>query len=1300
MLRLIGRKTENEHLRKIISQAIQLCPQIVQMDIYPEYYLEANALNESESKKLSNILHADASDHVFLEAYDQCLWVVPRIGTYSSWGSKALDILHLSGLSQIRRIEKGTLYCLQLSSELSQDAFKALKSLLHDRMVETILIHSQALNALFDTTEKMPHIEIDIKQGKQNLVDANVKLGLALSAQEIDFLYDSFLELDRNPTDAELMMFSQINSEHCRHKVFNATWSIDGEEKPLSLFQMIKNTYKISPDGILSAYKDNASVIESFSQKSFMRNLDNKYCFGEQKTDILMKVETHNHPTAIEPFAGSGTGQGGEIRDEGATGRGSEPKVGLVGFTVSNLNIPGFKMPWEKEPAYPDRIQNALNIMLKAPIGGAAFNNEFGRPNICGYFRTYEHIIEATETVQESYGFHKPVMIAGGMGAINRSNIKKQSLTDGDLIIVLGGPAMKIGIGGGSASSMGQGQSDEQLDFASVQRQNPEIERRAQEVITSCASLPDNIIKSIHDVGAGGVANAISEIVHESDLGVCLKLEHIPVADHSMSPLEIMCNESQERYIIAIDPSSLPQFEKIAQRERCPFSVVGHASNQPYIRVESEADSNTPVNLPTRVLFADPPKMEKQLQSKTIKLSSVNTDVLSLSESLQRVLMAPAVADKSFLITIGDRTVTGLVARDQMVGPWQVPVADCGVSASCYTTLTGEVMAMGEKPLSSIINPSAMARMSVTEAILNSLAADVQSLSDIKLSCNWMADAKSEQEAINLFEAVEAVGMNFCPALGIAVPVGKDSMSMQTTWVKQNKDYQVTSPVTLVVSAFAPVKDVTKTLTPLLTVEADVETILLFVDLANKKQRMGASIYAQVTNQIGDECPDIDANDLMVFAKVLRELKDQEKILAYHDKSDGGLWASLCEMAFASHVGLDIDISDLILKDDTVSALLNEEAGVVIQIFEKDLQNVKNLFASSQIEHLLYPIAKINKSDVINVASQGEILFSQERCRLQALWSSLSFNMQSLRDEPNGAMQVFERIRENSDPGMSEVVSKTYSLKPSNHHNKRYKAAILREQGVNGHREMAAAFTLAGFDAVDITMQDLVDGATLDDVHVLAVCGGFSYGDVLGAGKGWANSILHVERLNKVFFEFFNRKDTLTLGVCNGCQMLSALKSLIPGTAHWPTFVKNQSQQFEARLNMVEVLNSPSILLKNMEGLKIPIAVAHGEGRTVYENDCQFKQCQEENLVSLRYIDHKGVASEQYPYNPNGSQGGLTGFTSVDGRVTIMMPHPERVIFKWQLSWCPQTWKQDKAQMHSPWMQMFYNAKDWLDKQC
>lgn len=1301
MICLIGQVTGNEAHVALIQQLQQQFEILSHISVTAEYFLNVSNLSPSEETLAKTLLQATDEYQEPLSESQWCFWIVPRLGTQSPWGSKALDIFHRAGLTNVNRLEKGFRFVFGAGNNISPIEKQQIQALCYDKMVEDVITDATQLDQLFQLGAAQLHVAINIQnEGLEALRQANQEYGLALSDVEMTFLYESFLALDRNPTDVELMMFSQINSEHCRHKVFQARWQLDHVEQPNGLFDMIKNTYKQSPQGILSAYKDNASVIASNATQSFRCEPNRQYQFNKNKTDILMKVETHNHPTAIEPYAGSGTGQGGEIRDEGATGRGSEPKAGLVGFCVSDLHVPEFNMPWERQAYYPNRIHSAMDIMLKAPIGGARFNNEFGRPCICGYFRTFEYHHIDNETQCSAYGFHKPVMIAGGMGAIFHKDIKKQALKAGDLIIILGGPGMKIGIGGGSASSMAQGHSEEALDFASVQRQNPEMQRRAQEVISACCQLKNNIIVSIHDVGAGGIANAISEIVHDCDLGVELRLEKIPTADPSMSPLELMCNESQERYIIAIKASDLECFSEIAKRERCPFSVVGHASDDKKITLLQESNQSTPVDLPLNILFADPPKLFLKHQREQSHLEKMDYDKISLKQALERVLLAPTVADKSFLITIGDRTVTGLVARDQMIGPWQVPVADCGVTASDYNTLTGEAMAIGEKPALSLIDPKAMARMAITEAILNILSADIQSLSDIKLSCNWMADAKQSEQAIALYDAVSTVGLDFCPELGIAVPVGKDSMSMHTTWGEKEKQYDVTAPCTLVVSAFAPVLDITKTVTPQLS--PDEDTVLVLIDLANKKKRCGGSIFAQVTNQIGNECPDSDATQLKQLFTAIRQMKDQQLILAYHDKSEGGLWACLCEMAFSAQIGLVISLDDYInSSEEVLPALLNEEAGVVLQIHQSALQSCKAILTQAGLPDAFITVAKPNQQKRINIQYSDDVCFSAPLVDLHKTWSRLSFEMQKKRDNPVCAQAAFDSMTHIHNLSFDAVVSKELTLSaPMIATASKPKVAILREQGINGHREMAAAFVLSDFEAVDVTMQDLSDGETLNRFDMLVACGGFSYGDVLGAGRGWAQAIKHVPQIFEQFQTFFNRANTLSLGICNGCQMLAQLKDIIPGAKHWPTFVSNESQQFEARLAMVEVLQSPSILLQGMTGFKLPIACAHGEGQVAFSSDADRKIIQENQQSALCYIDNNGVPTENYPFNPNGSQMGLTGLTTQDGRVTIMMPHPERCIKTWQLSWYPSEWDQSLPDHNTPWIQMFYNARKWLDKQC
>lgn len=1278
MLRLIGKPAHSEfRLTQLLSRIQTTLPDITALKSHEEFFLESPALSDADKASLESILDAKLSTS---DASEFSLWVIPRWGTQSSWGSKALDILHNVGLANIKRIEKATVFQFKCqSNSLSLKSLENVLPLLFDRMTESLVTNWQDISKLLqdDTPKPLQAIPL-FEQGKVALIKANQDLGLALSEEEIDYLDNQYRTLERNPTDVELMMFAQANSEHCRHKIFKANWDIDGQKMPHSLFGMIQNTYNHAPEGVLSAYKDNASVIKGFGSKRFYRSTsDHIYSLHEDAVHILMKVETHNHPTAIEPFAGAGTGQGGEIRDEGATGRGSKPKAGLTGFTVSHLHIPGYAQPWEGKAHYPSRIATAFEIMQKAPIGGAAFNNEFGRPNLCGYFRAFEQPISSSNGYY-ARGYHKPIMIAGGMGNILEKHVEKQIFKDGSLLIVLGGPAMKIGLGGGAASSMAQGSSDEALDFASVQRQNPEMQRRCQEVIDSCWALGDNNpILSIHDVGAGGLANAMPELVHDADKGALLSLRAIPNAEPGMSPLEIWCNESQERYVLAIDKSSLALFETIAKRERCPFAVLGVAKDVAQLTVTDEVFNNNPIDIPQSLLFGNAPKLSKNVQSVKPDYASINSALLPLDEVLTRVLQHPTVADKSFLITIGDRSVSGLVARDQMVGPWQVPVADCAVTATHFEGTTGEAMSMGERPAIALTNPARSAKMAVAEAVQNILAADVASLADIRLSCNWMAGANQPQEDAALFEAVEAVGLDLCPAWGIAVPVGKDSLSMRTKWEDMGYPNEVVSPVTLVVSAFAPVQNVQKTLTPLL--DTQQETCLLFIDLANNKQRLGGSIFSEVTAQFGAEPPDVDSPDFIKqFALAMSQLKASNSVLAYHDRSDGGLWATLCEMAFASHIGLDIELD----AEDTVRALLNEECGVVLQVASYKLNDVKSIFSDMGLP--CHTIAKVNSTQTIRVLNQQREVFSQKRSMLQALWSKTSFKMQQLRDNPRSAESAYQKICDDTQLDLQNCVwEKPKAFTVLSH---RPKVAVLREQGVNGHLEMAAAFTHAGFDAVDVTMSDLLQGGTLSEYQGLAVCGGFSYGDVLGAGRGWAATILHQSRLQQTFQEFFNRPDTFTLGVCNGCQMLSSIAELIPGASNWPTFGRNDSEQFEARLCLVEITPSPSILLRGMEGFRLPVVVSHGEGKARFNNTALPHEA-----VALRYIDNHGKPTECYPENPNGSPFGVTGLTTLDGRVTIMMPHPERVFKAWQLSWRPPHWKDD-----SPWMMLFNNARDWL----
>ncbi|MBZ5486001.1 phosphoribosylformylglycinamidine synthase [Halomonas aquamarina] len=1234
--------------------------------------------------------------------------VVPRLGTQSPWSSKATDIAHNCGLDGVRRIERGVDYRVAFSSAPDSERLAAVAALLHDRMTETVLEDTADAARLFARHDPAPLGSVDILgSGREALVVANRELGLALADDEVDYLVDAFNELNRNPTDIELMMFAQANSEHCRHKIFNADWVIDGEPQAQSLFKMIKNTFATSPDNVLSAYSDNAAVIKGSQAGRFFATPltgaeDERALYGahQEPIHILMKVETHNHPTAIAPFPGAATGSGGEIRDEGATGIGGKPKAGLAGFTVSNLRIPEFVQPWEAfDYGKPERMQSALSIMLEGPIGGAAFNNEFGRPNLTGYFRTYEQ--EAlNEGGIERRGFHKPIMIAGGYGNIRAQHVQKGDIPVGGKLIVMGGPAMLIGLGGGAASSMSSGTSSADLDFASVQRENPEIERRAQEVIDRCWSLGDkNPIRFIHDVGAGGLSNALPELVKDGNRGGLFDLRAVPNAEPGMSPLEIWCNEAQERYVLAVAPEDLATFDALCKRERCPYAVVGEAQADHHLEVRDGHFNTKPIDLPMSVLFGKPPKMQRSFERRTPELSGVMLDNLDLREALDRVLRLPAVASKSFLITIGDRSITGQVARDQMVGPWQVPVADVAVTTASYDTHAGEAMAMGERPPVALIDPAASARLAVAEAITNLAAAPIAKLSDIKLSANWMSAADHPGENQALYDAVHAVGMELCPALGIAVPVGKDSMSMRTAWQDENEQGEleaksVTSPLAAVITGFAPVVDALATLTPQINMEQD-ESDLILIDLGNGRNRLGGSALAQVYGQVGDNCPDLDdPEDLKAFFEVIQGLNRDGKLLAYHDRSDGGLLVTLLEMAFAAHAGLEIKLDWMIDEPvEALNALFSEELGAVIQVNRQHTEEVLTQFAVAGIE-TCGVIARPRYDDQVRVTLFEEPLLETTRQLTQRTWSETSYRLQALRDNPECAKNEFDNLLDARDPGLSatptfdvnEDISAPFVnlAKPA--------MAILREQGVNGQVEMGWAFDKAGFDAVDVHMSDLLEGrVSLDEFKGLVACGGFSYGDVLGAGGGWAKSVLFNERAREQFAAFFSREDSFSLGVCNGCQMLSQLKSLIPGAEEWPGFVRNESEQFEARVAMLRVEKTPSILLAGMEGSQLPIAVAHGEGRAEFRDSAHLRRMQSSNQIALRYIDNYGQVTTRYPANPNGSPSGITGLTTPDGRVTIMMPHPERVTRAVTNSWRPAEWTQDGA-----WLRMFRNARVWV----
>ncbi len=1238
----------------------------------------------------------------------QLFLVVPRIGTQSPWSSKATDIVHNCGLTRIHRLERGIAYRVVLKAPMSETAFVAIVETLHDRMTESVLADASDAARLFAHHEPAPLGQVDILDGGRSALEtANGELGLALADDEIDYLLAAFKELGRNPTDVELMMFAQANSEHCRHKIFNADWVVDGEPQSHSLFKMIKNTFNASPDDILSAYSDNAAVIRgSEAGRFFPAPLTGKaaeraiYGARHEPIHILMKVETHNHPTAIAPYPGAATGAGGEIRDEGATGIGGKPKAGLTGFTVSNLRIPEFVQPWEAfDYGKPDRMQSALSIMLEGPIGGASFNNEFGRPNLAGYFRTFEQDAMGAGGI-ERRGYHKPIMIAGGYGNIRDGHVQKGEIPVGGKLIVMGGPAMLIGLGGGAASSMASGTSSADLDFASVQRENPEIERRVQEVIDRCWALgEDNPIRFFHDVGAGGLSNALPELVKDGNRGGRFDLRAVPNAEPGMSPLEIWCNEAQERYVLAVAPEDLETFDTLCVRERCPYAVVGEATEAHHLEVRDGHFDSRPVDLPMSVLFGKPPKMQREFERESRELSSVMLDNLDLREAMERVLRLPTVASKGFLITIGDRTITGMVARDQMVGPWQVPVADVAVTTASYDTHAGEAMAMGERPPVALIDPAASARLAVAEAITNLAAAPIDKLGDIKLSANWMSAADHVGENQALYDAVHAVGMELCPALGIAIPVGKDSMSMRTAWTTQDakgepEERRVTSPLSLVVTGFAPVTDAMATLTPQINLEQD-ESDLILIDLGAGKNRLGGSALAQVYGQVGDACPDLDdPEDLKAFFAVIQGLNRDGKLLAYHDRSDGGLLVTLLEMAFAAHAGLEIKLDWLVDEPaDAVDALFAEELGAVIQVNRQYTEEVLAQFAGAGIE-TCGVIARPRYDDQVRVTLFEEPLLETTRLLAQRTWAETSYRLQALRDNPECAKSEYDGLLDSRDPGLS--ASPTFDVDEDIAapfvNTARPAMAVLREQGVNGQLEMAWAFDRAGFEAVDVHMSDILEGRVgLESFKGLVACGGFSYGDVLGAGGGWAKSVLFNERAREQFAAFFARDDSFGLGVCNGCQMFAQLRELIPGTENWPRFVRNESEQFEARVAMVQVEKSPSILLAGMEGSRLPIAVAHGEGRAEFRDSAHLRSMQGSERVALRYVDNYGQVTSHYPANPNGSPSGITGLTTPDGRVTIMMPHPERVVRAVTNSWRPAEWSQDGA-----WMRLFRNARVWL----
>ena len=1226
-------------------------------------------------------------------------WVVPRIGTISPWSSKATDIAHNCGLRGLRRVERGVRYTVAGAV----DDERGLLACLHDRMTESVLRSADEARALFAQAAPAPLASVPVqREGRAALERANRELGLALSDDELDYLLQAFAQLGRDPNDVELMMFAQANSEHCRHKIFNASWTIDGQPQDRSLFAMIRHTTERSPAGVLSAYKDNAAVIEGPVAERFLCDPDSGvYGSRAEPVHILMKVETHNHPTAISPFPGAATGSGGEIRDEGAVGRGGRPKAGLTGFSVSNLHLPGLPRPWEGKPEKPARIASALEIMIDGPLGGAAFNNEFGRPAVLGYFRAFELDVPVAGggAGSERRGYHKPIMIAGGLGNVRGEHVQKQRLPVGAPLIVLGGPAMRIGLGGGAASSLASGASSEDLDFASVQRDNAEIQRRCQEVIDRCIALGDaSPIAAIHDVGAGGLSNALPELVHESERGATIALRAVPSDEPGMSPLEIWCNEAQERYVLGLHPERLERFAALCARERCPFAVVGETTDDGQLQVGDATFATRPVDMPLSVLLGKAPRMQRDVARVAPPRQPFSCEGIALAGAIERVLRVPAVADKTFLVTIGDRTVTGLIARDQMVGPWQVPVADAALTLASYQGYAGEAMAMGERAPLALLDAAASARMAVAEAITNIASAPITALGQIKLSANWMAAAGHPGEDARLFDAVRAVGMELCPALGIAIPVGKDSLSMRTVWEQDGARRSVIGPLSLVVSAFAPVADVRRALTPELRRDAG-ETRLLLIDLGSSKNRLGGSALLQAFGAIGQDPPDVDSPEaLRAFFTTVQALREDGTLLAYHDRSDGGLLVSALEMAFASGCGLELQLERLtsgVTPGAVLPALFCEELGALVQVREQDVARVQSAFARAGLPGCVHELGKPIGGDAVTLLHGQQRLFASTRGALRAIWSETTHALQRLRDDPQCADEEQALRVDGSDPGLTAVLSfdpgddvvsafAARAVKP--------RVAILREQGVNGQNEMAAAFDRAGFEAVDVHMSDLLTGrVVLDGFKGVAACGGFSYGDVLGAGEGWAKSILFNARARDQLAAFFTRRDTFALGVCNGCQMMSNLHSLIPGAEHWPRFVQNRSERYEARLCTLAVARTPSILLAGMEGSRLPIATAHGEGRAEFASDEQLAALEKGGLVAARYVDNHGQVTQRYPLNPSGTPRGISALTTRDGRVTIMMPHPERVFRSVQLSHRPREWGED-----SPWMRLFRNARLWV----
>ncbi len=1257
------------------------------------YFIEVSKdLSADAGEKVYSLLGADGT---FI--YDEGFFVTPRKGAISPWSSKATDIFHNCGLNDVVRVERGIYYCVINDADeyLTLDELGDSLGLFYDRMTEGLYID---VSDIFVHPEPQPYESFDIlNSGRTALEEANRSMGLALSDDEIDYLYESYIKINRNPTDVELLMFGQVNSEHCRHKIFNADWIIDGKEMDESLFGMIRNTHKLNPEGTLVAYKDNSGVMEGFPDSWFEVNCGEykTYHYNETQVDMIMKVETHNHPTAISPYPGAATGVGGEIRDEGATGIGSKSKAGLAGFMVSNLRVPGFEMPWETEIAeLPSRLAPALDIMTEGPIGGARFGNEFGRPQLCGFFKTFEQSVAG-----RFYGYHKPIMVAGGMGNIKRIHVEKNNIPEDSYIIQIGGPAMKIGIGGGAASSMDTGTNLAELDFNSVQRDNAEMERRCQDVINSCVGLDDkNPILSIHDIGAGGLSNGCPELVAET--GGKFDLRAIHNEDKSMSPMEIWCCEAQERYVLAVLPDNLDLFLSLCERERCPVAVVGQATGDKHLSLTDDHFENKPIDIDIGVILEKPPKMLRDVKHAGKKLAELELSDVLAGDALKRVLQLPAVANKTFLITIADRSITGLVARDQMVGPYQTPVADVAVTATSFKTYTGEAMAMGERSNIAIIDGPASGRMAIGEALTNIAASYIDSIKGVKLSANWMCACGEDGEDAALFDTVKAVGMELCPKLGISIPVGKDSLSMRTVWESSDGEvHKMIAPLSLVVTAFSAVSDVRKTVTPDL-VNDETSSLWLF-DLGQGKHRLGGSALAQVYEQVGCEAPDLDDSDLFVrFFNAVQEMLSVELLSAYHDRSDGGLVVTLSEMAIAGRVGIDVELSAP--HSDSLAALFAEELGAVVQVSANNIESFLKIIEKYELSDIVSRIGKtvsasLDISPAVRISVNNNLVVDSTVSELDLLWSELTYKMQALRDNPECAKAEYAAKGDVYDPGMNFVLSYNPDeevISSANISLTKPRMAILREQGINGQFEMAGAFDRAGFESVDVHMTDLLSGRLdLSGFHGLVACGGFSYGDVLGAGSGWAKSVLYNENLKEMFVSFFERTDTFSLGVCNGCQMLSQLRDIIPGAEDWPSLERNISEQFEARYVTVEVAQSPSVFFAGMAGSRLPIAVAHGEGRVDFSKNGILSVLEDNNLIAMRYVDNNGNKTERYPFNPNGSPDGITSVTSFDGRVTILMPHPERGFRAVQLSYRPNGMFEKED---GPWMRMFRNARAFV----